>query len=100
MGFLIALLVVAGAVAAYGVTLYNRLVALRNAAESAWSDVDVQLKRRWDLVPNLVETVKGYASHEKSTFEEVVEARPLLAGPSADIAPPARAGPRACWSGA
>jgi LemA protein len=57
------------------VGLYNRLVGLRNSAESAWSDVDVQLKRRWDLVPNLVETVKGYASHEQQTFAAVTEMR-------------------------
>ncbi|MCB0215225.1 MAG: LemA family protein [Caldilineae bacterium] len=55
--------------------VYNRLVALRNRAEGAWSDIDVQLKRRHDLVGNLVETVKGYASHERETFEAVVEAR-------------------------
>jgi LemA protein len=57
------------------VTLYNRLVALRNGAEGAWSDIDVQLKRRWELIPNLVETVKGYARHEQSTFEKVTAAR-------------------------
>lgn len=57
------------------VSLYNRFVRLKNGAESAWSDIDVQLKRRWELVPNLVETVKGYASHEKTTFEEVTKAR-------------------------
>jgi LemA protein len=60
---------------ALGVVLYNRLVGLRNRAESAWSDIDVQLKRRHNLVPNLVETVKGYASHEAKTFQEVTEAR-------------------------
>jgi LemA protein len=57
------------------VTLYNRLVRLRNRAENAWAQVDVQLRRRYDLVPNLVETVKGYASHERTTFEEVTKAR-------------------------
>ncbi|HXJ35440.1 MAG TPA: LemA family protein [Candidatus Eisenbacteria bacterium] len=57
------------------VTLYNRFIRLRNAAESAWSDIDVQLKRRWELVPNLIETVKGYAAHERTTFEEVTRAR-------------------------
>ena len=57
------------------VGIYNGLVKLRNSSEQAWSDVDVQLKRRYDLVPNLVETVKGYASHEKETFEKVVQAR-------------------------
>ena len=54
---------------------YNRLVGLKNRCEQAWSDVDVQLQRRYDLIPNLVETVKGYASHEKETFEKVTEAR-------------------------
>ncbi len=57
------------------VTLYNRLVRLRNRTENAWSQVDVQLKRRYDLIPNLVETVKGYAAHERQTFEEVTAAR-------------------------
>lgn len=54
---------------------YNGLVRLRNRTNNAWAQVDVQLKRRYDLIPNLVETVKGYAAHEKSTFEQVVEAR-------------------------
>jgi LemA protein len=54
---------------------YNRLVALRNRAASAWSDIDVQLKQRHDLIHNLVETVKGYAAHERGTLEEVTEAR-------------------------
>ncbi len=56
-------------------SVYNRLITLRNRAEEAWSDIDVQLKRRHDLIPNLVETVKGYASHEKSVFENVTKAR-------------------------
>lgn len=55
--------------------LYNRLVVRRNRTENAWSQVDVQLKRRHDLIPNLVETVKGYASHEKDLFTKVTEAR-------------------------
>lgn len=59
------------------VLTYNRLVKLRNRAENAWAQVDVQLRRRYDLVPNLVETVKGYASHERATFEEVTRARAL-----------------------
>jgi LemA protein len=54
---------------------YNRLVRLRNRTRNAWAQVDVQLKRRYDLIPNLVETVKGYASHERETFEEVTRAR-------------------------
>jgi LemA protein len=57
------------------VALYNRLVRLRNRAENAWAQVDVQLRRRYDLIPNLVETVKGYASHERGTLEEVMQAR-------------------------
>jgi LemA protein len=57
------------------ISLFNRLVRLRNRVENAWAQVDVQLRRRYDLVPNLVETVKGYASHERTTFEEVTRAR-------------------------
>src|SRR3990172_1526004 len=57
--------------------IYNKLVRLRNTAKSSWSDIDVQLKKRYDLVPNLVETVKGYASHEKSVFENVTKARSM-----------------------
>ena len=57
------------------VALYNKLVRLRNRAENAWAQVDVQLRRRYDLIPNLVETVKGYAAHERDTFEEVTKAR-------------------------
>lgn len=54
---------------------YNRFVALTNRAKEAWADIDVQLKRRYDLVPNLIETVKGYMQHEKSTLEAVIAAR-------------------------
>ena len=57
------------------IVLYNRLVTLRNRVENAWSQVDVQLRRRYDLIPNLVETVKGYAAHERETFEAVTQAR-------------------------
>ena len=57
------------------VLLYNNLVRLRNRVENAWAQVDVQLGRRYDLIPNLVETVKGYAEHERGTFEAVTEAR-------------------------
>ena len=63
------------AVLAYVVWTYNRLVGLTKRVDGAWSDIDVQLKRRWDLVPALVETVKGYAHHESSTLEGVVLAR-------------------------
>ena len=57
------------------VLLYNRLVRLRNSAENAWAQVEVQLKRRRDLIPNLVQAVKGYAAHERATFDSVTEAR-------------------------
>ena len=57
------------------VVLYNRLVRYRNAVDNAWAQIEVQLKRRWDLIPNLVESVKGYAAHERGTFEAVTEAR-------------------------
>ncbi|MFA5714621.1 MAG: LemA family protein [Candidatus Paceibacterota bacterium] len=59
----------------YIIAMYNGLVTLRNRVKEAWSDIDVQLKRRYDLIPNLVETVKGYASHEKETFDKVIQAR-------------------------
>lgn len=58
-----------------GIGIYNRLVRLRQVTNQAWADVDVQLKQRYDLVPNLVETVKGYAGHEKQTLEAVIQAR-------------------------
>jgi len=57
------------------IAIYNRLVVLRNRIENAWSQIDVQLRRRYDLIPNLVETVKGYAGHERAVFERVTEAR-------------------------
>ena len=57
------------------VAMYNRLVRLRNRSENTWAQVDVQLRRRYDLIPNLVEAVKGYAGHERETFEEVTKAR-------------------------
>lgn len=57
------------------IAMYNGLIRLKNRVAEAYSDMDVQMKRRYDLIPNLVETVKGYAAHEKSTFEEVVAAR-------------------------
>ena len=79
------------AVAAIGllVLLYNRLVALRQVTNQAWADVEVQLKQRHDLIPNLVETVKGYAAHERGTLDEVIRARNAAAsaqGPAAAAA--------------
>jgi LemA protein len=69
--FLLVLLVAA----AWVILTYNRLITLRNRAREAWSDIDVQLKRRYNLIPNLVETVKGYADHEKGVLENVTKAR-------------------------
>jgi len=69
------IVIILGVLIAAFVGLYNSLVRLRNTADQSWSDIDVQLKRRHDLVPNLVEAVKGYAAHERSTFEKVVQAR-------------------------
>ena len=64
-----------GVVFVWGIIVYNALIRLRIAAIGAWSDIDVQLKRRYDLIPNLVETVKGYAAHEQRVFQQVTEAR-------------------------
>ena len=75
MLWLIVAVAVLAALVLGGVVLYNRLVRLRNRTENAWAQVDVQLRRRYDLIPNLVETVKGYASHERETFEAVTAAR-------------------------
>jgi LemA protein len=72
--------IVAVAVAIWLVGTFNSLVRLRNRAKEALSDIDVQLKRRFDLIPNLVETVKGYMSHEKSVLENVTKARAAVAG--------------------
>jgi len=69
------ILIPALVVIAWLVLTFNKLVGIRNQSRNAWADIDVQLKRRYDLIPNLVETVKGYAGHEKQTFEAVVEAR-------------------------
>src|SRR5947207_15223649 len=66
---------VAVVVVLFLVLTYNHLVRLRNEAETGWANIDVQLKRRADLVPNLVEAVKGYAAHERETFDEVTNAR-------------------------
>ena len=68
-------IIVVFVVIAFLIIIYNGLVQLRVRSDSAWSDIDVQLKRRHDLIPNLVETVKGYAAHEKTTFEDVARFR-------------------------
>jgi len=78
--WLIVILVVVALVAILLVVLYNRFVRLRNRVDNAWAQIEVQLKRRWDLIPNLVETVKGYAAHERETFENVTQARAAAQG--------------------
>jgi LemA protein len=69
------ILAIVAAVVVYVIAIYNRLVSTRQMSEEAWSGIDVQLKRRADLVPNLIETVKGYASHERGVFDEVTRLR-------------------------
>jgi LemA protein len=76
MGLIIAI-IVAVVIVGFLIAMYNGLVQLRVRADSSWSDIDVQLKRRHDLIPNLVETVKGYAAHEKSTFEDIAKYRSM-----------------------
>ena len=71
------------------VVLYNKLVKLRNRVDEAWAQIDVQLRRRYDLIPNLVETVKAYAAHERETLEAVISARTTAQRLSADNASPA-----------
>lgn len=72
---LIVLLVIIGLVVAVAIGMYNRLVRLRQNVRESWSAIDTELRRRYDLIPNLVETVKGYAAHEKGTLEAVIAAR-------------------------
>jgi LemA protein len=78
---LIILIVAAVVVGLYLVFAYNGLVKLRNRIENAWAQIDVQLKRRYDLIPNLIETVKGYASHERETLDAVIQARNMAMAP-------------------
>ncbi len=77
MWILLAIVVV---IAIWLIGTYNGLITLKNQTDEAWSDIDVQLKRRYDLIPNLVATVKGYASHESGVFEKVAEARAAAMG--------------------
>jgi len=74
------ILIVIAVVVLWLIFAYNGFVSLRNRAKEAWSDIDVQLKRRYDLIPNLVETVRGYAAHERELFEKVTEARTRAMG--------------------
>ena len=75
MGAFILLLVIIGGVVLMAIGMYNSLVTLRNRCDNGWSQIDVQLRRRYDLIPNLVETVKGYAKHESTVFQNVTQAR-------------------------
>lgn len=74
------LIIILGAVCLWFVAMYNGLVRSRNRVKESWSDIDVQLKRRYDLIPNLVETVKGYAEHERGTLDAVIQARAKAMG--------------------
>jgi LemA protein len=80
MGPLIIFFIIVGGLLVIGIGIYNGLVVQRNRCDNAWSQVDVQLKRRYDLIPNLVETVKGYAKHESGVFQNVTEARAKAIG--------------------
>ncbi len=77
------ILIVVALLVIWAIAAYNRLVTLVNQAKEAWADIQVQLKRRYDLIPNLVETVKGYATHESSAFENVTKARAAAMGAGA-----------------
>lgn len=82
MSIIYVLLVIVVVLVFWVIFSYNRFIALINRAKEAWSDIDVQLKRRYDLIPNLVNTVKGYAIHESSTFDKVTQARTAAMGAS------------------
>ena len=77
MNFLYILLGVIAVLVVGVIIIYNKFITLKTRKEEAWADIDVQLKRRYDLIPNLINTVKGYATHEKETFEKITEARTL-----------------------
>ena len=94
------ILVIVVAVIGYGVFLYNDLVSKRQLKQEGWSGIDVQLKRRWDLIPNLVETVKGYAAHERQTFEAVTQARAQAIAAATSGSPEQRASAENALGGA
>jgi LemA protein len=75
MGLFLIFLILVGVLVVFIIAIYNALIRLRNRCDNAWAQVDVQLRRRYDLIPNLVETVKGYAKHEREVFQKVTEAR-------------------------
>ena len=81
--------IILGVIVLWAIFVFNRFVSLRNRAQEAWADIEVQLKRRYDLIPNLVNTVKGYATHESSAFENVTKARSMAmsaSGPTSEHA--------------
>ena len=80
VGFLVVVVLIALIAAAIGIGIYNKLISLRNRFKNAFAQIDVQLKRRYDLIPNLVETAKGYLDHERETLEAVISARNQAAG--------------------
>jgi LemA protein len=88
---IIVVIVILAALALFFIATYNRLVTLRQRVKEAWADIDVQLKRRWDLIPNLIETVKGYATHESTVFQKVTEARAAAVSAGASGTPQERA---------
>ncbi|OGF20912.1 hypothetical protein A2316_03960 [Candidatus Falkowbacteria bacterium RIFOXYB2_FULL_38_15] len=77
MYFIILIIAIPAIIIIWAILVYNALITLKNRTDEAWSDIDVQLKRRYDLIPNLMETVKGYASHESGVFEAVTKARTM-----------------------
>jgi len=85
------LLIILGAALLWAAYSYNSFVSLKNRAEEAWADIEVQLKRRYDLIPNLVNTVKGYATHESTAFENVTKARSMAMGATGPTAEHAQA---------
>ena len=84
MKILLILLAIVAAIGIWLMSVYNGLVKLRNMMQEGWSGIDVQLKRRFDLIPNLIETVKGYASHEKETLQNVTLARSAVSSAGND----------------
>src|SRR4030043_1530610 len=80
MSLTIILLIIVAVIILWLILVFNRLIRFKNRTEEAWSDIDVQLKRRYDLIPNLINTVKGYAAHEKELFEKVTQARTQAMG--------------------
>ena len=87
MMFLWILIGIVIVIAFWLIAVYNGLIKLKNRTDEAWSDIDVQLKRRYDLIPNLISTVKGYAQHEKNLFEKVTQARTAAMGAPSESSP-------------